>query len=225
MGNFSKPQNLSFNESNKTSSSSEKVLISHDNDAAMEPQEAVKKKQSTENRINKSKRVKESKRDNSKISQDNGIAIVNLENSTTTENFELQNISNIRNNMEKNKINKDNIVVLGDSTMKHVDGWKLSRLPKSKKKRVKVMHFSGATTARMESYIKPTLQRNTDKVILHIGTDDLKSKKELLEIAGNIIDLAKTCRENGCDTIISEILPRGDKLNKKSQEVNTALHE
>ena len=50
------------------------------------------------------------------------------------------------------------------------------------------MHFSGATTACMESYIKPTLQRNTDKVILHIGTNDLRSKKESLEFASSIID-------------------------------------
>ena len=41
-----------------------------------------------------------------------------------------------------------------------------------------------------------------DKVILYIGTNDLRLKKEPLEIASSIIDLAKTCRENGCDTII-----------------------
>ena len=58
------------------------------------------------------------------------------------------------------------------------------------------------------SYIKPTLKRNTGKVILHIGTNDLRSTKEPLEIASNIIDLAKTCRENGCDAIISEIQKR-----------------
>ena len=129
--NFSKPQNLSYKDSNIT----------------MEPQEAVKK-----NRF--------SKRDNSKRSQDNGIAIVNLDNSITKENVELQNISNIRNNLRKNNVNEDNIVILGDFAMKHVDGWKLSRILKSKNKRVKVMHFSGATTACMESYIKPTFQRN-----------------------------------------------------------------
>ena len=64
----------------------------------MEHQEAVKKKQSTNNRSNKSRL---SKSDNSKRSQDNDIAIVNLENSTITENFELQNISNIRSNLKK----------------------------------------------------------------------------------------------------------------------------
>ena len=63
-----------------------------------------------------------------KRSQDNGIAIVNLENPITTENAELQNISHIRNNFEKNDINKD-------STMKQVDGWKLSRILKKTKAR------------------------------------------------------------------------------------------
>ena len=75
------------------------------------------------------------------------------------------------------------------------------------------------------SYIKPTLKRNTDKVILNICTNDLKSTIEPLKIASNIIDLAKTCRENRCDAIISEILPKGDKLNEKVQEANTALPE
>ena len=134
LGNLIKPQNLSYNDSNKTFSSSEEVLISHDNDNPMEPQEAVKRKQSTENRSNKSRL---GKRDNPKRSQDNGIVIVDLENSTFTENVELQNISNIRNNLEKNNFDKDNIVILGDSIMKHVDGWKLSRLLKNKNKRVK----------------------------------------------------------------------------------------
>ena len=53
MGNFDKPQNLSYKESNKTFSSSEKVFISHDIDTTMEPRENVKK-QSTDNRSNKS---------------------------------------------------------------------------------------------------------------------------------------------------------------------------
>ena len=37
--------------------------------------------------------------------------------------------------------------------------------------------------------------------------------------------MAKTCKENDCDAMISEILPKGDKLKKKAQEVNTALYE
>ena len=120
----------------------------------------------------------------------------------------------------KNNVNKDNIVILGDSTMQQIDGWKLSRRPKSKNKRVKVMHFSGASTACMQSYIKPTVQRNTDKFILDIGTNDLISKTKPVEIASSIIDLAKTCRENICHRIISEILPSCDKLNKTAETMH-----
>ena len=47
------------------------------------------------------------------------------------------------------------------------------------------MHFSGATTVCIASYIKPTLKRNTDKVILHIGTNDLRSTIESFEIASD----------------------------------------
>ena len=64
------------------------------------------------------------------------------------------------------------------------------------------MHFSGAATADMESCIKPTLQRNTDEVILHIGTSGLRSKKRttgtrkqyygFMEIASSITDLWKS---------------------------------
>ena len=133
-----------------------KKLIPHDNDTTVENQQPVKKKQLTDNRSNKSGL---SKRDNWKRSVDNGIATVNLENSTTTESAELQNISNIRNNLERNNVNKDKIVKLGDSTMKDVDGWTLSRLLNSKSMRLKVMHFSGATTAYLENYIKSTFKQ------------------------------------------------------------------
>ena len=77
----------------------------------MENQQPVKKKQLTDNRSNNSGL---SKRDNWKRSVDNGIATVNLENSTTTESVELQNISNIRNNLEiimSTKIKSSNLVI------------------------------------------------------------------------------------------------------------------
>ena len=56
MGNFHKPQNLSYKESNKTFSSLEKVSISHDNDTTMESREAVKKQSNRGNKPGLSKR-------------------------------------------------------------------------------------------------------------------------------------------------------------------------
>ena len=61
LGDFHKPQNLSYKESNKPFSSLEKVSISHDNDTTMEPRETLKK-QST----NRGNEPGLSKRGNSK---------------------------------------------------------------------------------------------------------------------------------------------------------------
>ena len=56
--------------------------------------------------------------------------------------------------------------------------------------------------------------------------DNSKQYTDLWIIASSITDLAKTCRENDCDTIITEILSRKFyKLNEKTQEVNTTLHK
>ena len=60
---------------------------------------------------------------------------------------------------------------------------------------------------------------------MRIGNSDLTSTTEPIGIACNIIDLAKKVHIHFCNAIISEILPRGDKLNEKAQEVNNALHE
>ena len=109
--------------------------------------------------------------------------------------------------------------------MKHVDDWQFSRLLKSKNKRAKVIHFSGATTAASKVTSNQHSNEIQNKVILRIGNSDLTSTTEPIGIACNIIDLAKKVHINFCNAIISEILPRGDKLNEKAQEVNNALHE
>ena len=102
---------------------------------------------------------------------------------------------------------------------------KHSRLLKKRNKRVKVIHFLGATTAASKVTSNQHSNEIQNKVILRIGNSDLTSTTEPIGIACNIIDLAKKVHINFCNAIISEILPRGDKLNEKAQEVNNALHE
>ena len=73
-----------------------------------------------------------------------------------------------------NKIPRKNklpvTVILGDSIVKDVKGWKLSD---DKNKVVK--HFSGAKAKDMKSYIIPTLEQNPETIIIHYRTNDLKS--------------------------------------------------
>ena len=70
-----------------------------------------------------------------------------------------------------------------------------------------VKSFSGAATKAMKDYLKPNLELSPDQVILHVGTNDLKSK-EPQQVAGSVVDLARQI-ENSSDAtvIISELYP------------------
>ena len=65
---------------------------------------------------------------------------------------------------------KSSIFIAGDSVVKDVKGWLLSR-----HKYVKVYSFSGADTTDMNDFIRPLLKKRPDEVILHIGTNNLAS--------------------------------------------------
>ena len=53
-----------------------------------------------------------------------------------------------------------------------------------------VKHFSGATTSCMEYYIKSSLQRDPNHIILHVGTNDLILDRTSPDIANSIVNLA-----------------------------------
>ena len=60
--------------------------------------------------------------------------------------------------------------------MKHVGDWKLSRLSKSKNRRGKAMHFSGAAKVWIGKFFKLKLKRNTEKAVLRSGRVDQESR-------------------------------------------------
>ena len=70
----------------------------------------------------------------------------------------------------------------------------------------------------MKDYIKPTTARKPGMVILHTGTNDLKSNQNPSNIANEIINLAKNIKISGTEVSISSLIPRGDRLRKKSQQ-------
>ena len=74
---------------------------------------------------------------------------------------------------------KKNIFDLRDSMVKHVDGWKLSKKVERKHK-VYVRSFPSAKVKRMNDYVKPCIRENNpDHVIIHLGTNELNSKRPL----------------------------------------------
>ena len=86
---------------------------------------------------------------------------------------------------------------------------------------VKVRPFSGAKVNCMVDHVKPTISDNKpDHVILHTGTNDLRSEKTAGQIARSITELAMSLKENNISVIVSDIVPRHDNLNSKAIKVN-----
>ncbi|PFX33772.1 Zinc finger MYM-type protein 1 [Stylophora pistillata] len=96
-----------------------------------------------------------------------------------------------------------------DEEFAHVykQGWQLG---KEVGHRVVVKSFAGATTSDMSHYVKPTLDKKPDQIILHAGTNDL-GKLSPSEIADNIVDLAREIESStDAQVIISELVTRSD---------------
>ena len=136
-----------------------------------------------------------------------------------------QNTKNSNNKSESDTPDKRKLpvtVILGDSMVKDIKGWKLSRSTR----KVVVKHFSGAKTKDMKSYVIPTVEQKPDNLILHTGTNDLKNIDTPEEITMGILNLAMTCKTDTNSVFISGIVPRSDKLNEKASKVNSILrHE
>ena len=123
----------------------------------------------------------------------------------------------------KDKKNKDTVYILGDSMVKHVEGWKVTKSINTDMK-VYVRSFSGAKVKCMKDYVKPCLQENDPKnVILHVGTNYLYSELHPERIAKSIVDVAKNIQSDTRKISISGIAPRHDNFNNKAMEVNKEL--
>ena len=97
-------------------------------------------------------------------------------------------------------------------------GWKLS----DNKNKVVVKHFSGAKTKDTETYIIPTLEQKPEPIIIHSGTNDLKSGSSPEEIAKDI-KFTTSCKTQTKKVILSSIVPRHDNLNEKATRLNKCL--
>ena len=97
----------------------------------------------------------------------------------------------------------------------------------NKDTKVTVRSFPGATTKDMLDYMKPTIREAPQDIIVHVGTNDLRSKSPT-EVADAIVSLCSEIDGQLPSTriSISEITSRTDckNLNSKAQEVNKLLY-
>ena len=156
------------------------------------------------NRIGKMKKSDDNSNEKKKSKQDN------------------ENEKSDDNNNEKKKSKQDNlstdannknVYILGDSMVKHLEGWKLKNSLGSNHN-VYVRSFLGAKVKCMKDYVNPCVRENNPEyVMLHVGTNELNSELTPDRIAKSIIDVVKNIQTNHRTVSISGIVPRNDNFD------------
>ena len=103
------------------------------------------------------------------------------------------------------------VEIVGDSLVKDIQLYEMNEAAGNTDDRIFVKSFSGATVDCMNSHVYPTIKRDPGKVILHCGTNDLRSKATPKDIAEEIVDLGNSMKTNANKVIISGLVPRGDQ--------------
>ena len=70
-----------------------------------------------------------------------------------------------------NSTSKTEIIIVGDSMIKHANGHEDSRDDS-----VKIRCHPGATTDDITDYLRPTARKKPDMIIIHTGTNDIQKK-------------------------------------------------
>ena len=87
------------------------------------------------------------------------------------------------------------------------------------------MH-SRATTNAMIRRLRGCLEDTSpDNLILHHGTNNLKSDDNSEKIASDIVDLGLSVKNEKTMVYISSLIIRNDKLDKKRKEVNDFIKQ
>ena len=130
---------------------------------------------------------------------------------------------NVKESKKTPKNKNKRVFILGDSIVKHINGYDTSR--QIENCRVYVKDFPGAKTEFMKDYAQPTTIENPDHILIHVGTNDLPSRRQPDVIAEDIIQLALELKANSCDVSVSNIVARNDQYRKKASAVNHKLKD
>ena len=108
------------------------------------------------------------------------------------------------------------VKILGDSKIKHINGWEISKRLQSDWK-VYVKQFSGATIKCLKNYI--TIK--SYHFILHVGKNHLITERSPELIAKFIVDLATALKGDSRDAsvFISNMHEKGCRVNVHLTEI------
>lgn len=94
-----------------------------------------------------------------------------------------------RNDPTNKSAKRKEVFIAGDCILKNLQERKISRSAK-----VKVSSFPGCTIMDMRDHIKPVLRRNPNAIVMHVGTNSLRSSASVHNCAEEIVNLATMIR-------------------------------
>ena len=124
------------------------------------------------------------------------------------------------------KSNKRAVTIVGDSMVKDIKAFQLKKMMRPSEK-VYVRSFPGATVEDMADHLRPTMRHAPDLIVLHAGTNNLRSPVPAKRIAENIMKLTLDIKNDINDVMVSSLIGRSDdqNLHRKAMEVNKVLEE
>ena len=162
----------------------------------------------------------------------------NIQNTVTGEHIRVDkknDIPNAINSTKSNENKKDqnrnnkvkSVVIIGDSMIKHLNGWDMSKKVQKSECSVYVKSFPGAKTSCMRDYMKTSLRSTPNHFILNVGMNDLNSNQTSEVIAKEIVDITTSLKNNQHEVSVSTIILRTDnsKLNVKRCNINQILSQ
>lgn len=184
----------------------ETLSVSDDDNTELDKREEVTKPRS--NRVQSRKKISDEDKEAGRV-----LGRVNLTNKK-------------RINASPDGLNDDvttTTVIVGDSLVKHLEARRLKRSIKKGKQKLYVETYRGVTTDAIKHHVKPCLAKKPDRIILHVGTNDLNNKdaKQTADsIASICLDINKECPTT--KVAISELIYRDDnpEYTEKVKQVN-----
>ena len=84
------------------------------------------------------------------------------------------------------KANKDSVIIVGDSMIKHVNDRDISC-----SHTVKVRPNLGASTHDLMDYVKPAMRKKPKGLVIHTGTNDIQQEINTMKIAKKLVKVGK----------------------------------
>ena len=135
---------------------------------------------------------------------------------------EIQSDGSIKNDVTNTHVNtnvpKPKCVVIGDSIIKGLN----EREIRTNNHEIKIKSHPGASSEDLLDYIKPELRKSPEKVIIHVGTNDLKKNIKTIDNIKQIIDYAGSKSPN---TAISVSLMTIRNDDKKTSSLLVQMNE